>query len=295
MIQPLVIVNITPDSFSDGGLFDSVKSFKAKILYEVEKGFRNFDVGAQSTAPGKIEIDYKEEIKRYNNIFLKSFEDSSFLNIAKKCSFSIDTFRPNTFKEVLDSLLKLGFEENQIIWNDVSGVIDKSVFELLKEYNCKYIYSHSLLQERLLTPKHYKYELNLNNVEFLNHLISYFNSAREKFKSHGVMDRVIFDPCFGFSKNDHQNLIILENMENIFETNDPVLIGISRKRFIKNMSKSLGITEDLKFTESLHVALLTKTLCRFDSRKNAFFRIHDSQVFELIAKVFGNTKLSFQM
>ena len=97
MIQPLVIVNITPDSFSDGGMYDSVKSFKAKILCEVEKGFKNFDIGAQSTAPGKSEIDDKEEIKRYKNIFLKSFEDNNFLNIAKTCSFSIDTFKAKYF------------------------------------------------------------------------------------------------------------------------------------------------------------------------------------------------------
>ena len=80
--------------------------------------------------------------------------------------------KPNTFRKIIDSLINLGFEESQITWNDVSGVIDNNVFELLKEYNCKYIYSHSLLQERLLTPKHYKYELNLSDVEFLNHLVS---------------------------------------------------------------------------------------------------------------------------
>ena len=61
------------------------------------------------------------------------------------------------------------------------------------------------------------------------------------------------------------------------------------------MSKSLGVNEDPKVIESLHMALLTKILCCFDSRKNAFFRLHDSQVFELIREVFSKSKLSFQM
>ena len=79
-------------------------------------------------------------------------------------------------------LRSFGLSDEQITWNDVSGVLDQDVFDILNNSECKYIYSHSVLQEREKTPDHYKYELKINEKEFLSKLKKHFDCARSSFE-----------------------------------------------------------------------------------------------------------------
>ena len=102
-VQIMGVLNITPDSFSDGGFYNTVEKCRKHIKYLIDKGIQYLDVGAESTAPFNNSITQEEELLRYKNLFLPVVTDIPTLP-----SLSIDTYRPETFIEVFKSLKKTG-------------------------------------------------------------------------------------------------------------------------------------------------------------------------------------------
>jgi len=207
------VINLTPDSFSDGGDLNSSK----EVLDQVNKFLRNgvdiIDIGAQSTRPGAEEVGSKIEIKRLIP-YLKLIR-SSYPEIL----ISIDTFNAGVAQEAL---------LNGANWiNDVTGGRrDNEILDVVSKFNCPYVITHSRGNSQNMNELS-KYDNLLNDVKFT--LETLIKNALEKNISR---KNIIVDPGIGFSKDINQNLEILRNLDKFKNLNLPILIGASRKRFI---------------------------------------------------------------
>lgn len=234
--EPLImgILNITPDSFYDGGRYNTLDKAKIRIEKMIEDGVSIIDIGGCSTRPGSEMINQEEEWSR-------------ICDVIKICSLkydnliiSVDTFR--------SEIAKRSFEEGANIINDISGgSYDDKMFKTISELKVPYVLMH--LRG---TPNNMMSKTNYKNL--LLNLIEYFDKKTTKLKSYGVND-IIIDPGFGFAKDFDQNYDILKNLNlfNIFDL--PILVGLSRKSFVK---KKYGIENSLKGTLDLNKIAIEK-------------------------------------
>ncbi len=238
------ILNITPDSFSDGGLFFGVKALEESFSSAYESGIRCFDFGAQSTAPNARFISLDEEKDRYKKYFLPFIKNMSVTYNLPDCIFSFDTFRPDTISFISEIIKDNKVELKGLFWNDVSGVLDKHSINFLKSGpNRKLILCHNLAQSREESANHDYFKVEIFGLEFIHYLAQYFKKHLESVPD-GLAGRIVIDPCFGFSKHHCQNVSILEHFrsfESAFCDGTEFLIGISRKRFLRSLS---GLTLD---------------------------------------------------
>ena len=207
------IINLTPDSFSDGGDLCSFEKVLSQVNNFLLNGVDVIDLGAQSTRPGALEIGAKGEIKRLLP-YLKKIR-SEYPNIL----ISVDTFNSEVAHEVLS---------NGADWiNDVTGGRrDEDILDVVAKFNCPFVITHSRGNS-----------LNMNNlsnyddllVDIINSLECLTNLALRK---NVPKDKIIWDPGIGFSKDTYQNLEILRNLNFFRKFEFPILIGASRKRFI---------------------------------------------------------------
>jgi len=207
------VINLTPDSFSDGGDLNSSKKVLDQVNHFLNNGVDIIDLGAQSTRPGAIEVGSKIEIKRLIP-YLKLIR-SEYPEIL----ISIDTFNSDVAHEAL---------LNGANWiNDITGGRrDKEILNVVSEFNCPFVITHSRGNSQNMNELS-KYENVLSEVKFsLENLIK---NALEKNISR---KNIIVDPGIGFSKDIIHNLEILRNLDVFKKWNLPILIGASRKRFI---------------------------------------------------------------
>jgi dihydropteroate synthase len=207
------IINLTPDSFSDGGDFCSIDKVLNQVDSFVSNGVDVIDLGSQSTRPGALEIGAKNELKRLIP-YLKKIR-SVYPNIL----ISVDTFN----SEVAYETLKHG--ANWI--NDVTGGRrDEEILDVVSEFKCPFVITHSRGDSK-----------NMNNLtnydDFLVDIIHSLESLTKKAIGKNISkDKIIWDPGIGFSKDTNQNIEILKNMDFFKKFEFPLLIGASRKRFI---------------------------------------------------------------
>lgn len=222
------ILNMTPDSFYDGGKYNSIDSAISRVEGMINNGASIIDIGGCSTRPGSDIITIEEEWKRVGKII-------------KECSirfkdtlFSVDTFR--------SEIARRSLEEGIHIINDVSGgSLDSEMFDVISKYNSPYILMHIKG-----TPKDMMSKTNYDDL--ILDLLNYFRKKINKLNSLGVND-IILDPGFGFAKDFEQNFEILNNL-NLFKIFDlPILVGLSRKSFIKT---KYGVDNSLKGTLDLN-------------------------------------------
>ena len=187
------IINLTPDSFSDGGDFCSIEKVLNQVNYFVSNGVNVIDLGAQSTRPGAIEIGAKNESKRLLP-YLKKIR-SEYPDIL----ISIDTFNSEVAHEALS---------NGADWiNDVTGGRrDEEILDVVSEFKCPFVITHSRGDSK-----------NMNNLtkydDFLVDIIHSLDTLTKKALSKNVnKDRIIWDPGIGFSKDTKQNIEILRNI-----------------------------------------------------------------------------------
>ncbi|MBO8219171.1 dihydropteroate synthase [Prochlorococcus marinus] len=207
------VINLTPDSFSDGGALNSEKKIIDQVNNFLNNGVDVIDLGAQSTRPGAEEVGSKIEIKRlipYLKIIKSEFPD---------ILISIDTFNSEVAYE---SLL------NGANWiNDVTGGRrDKEILDVVSTFNCPFVITHSRGNSNNMNELS-KYENVLSEVK--SSIETLIKNALEKNISR---KNIIVDPGIGFSKDINQNLEILRNLDVFKNLNLPILIGASRKRFI---------------------------------------------------------------
>ena len=212
------ILNVTPDSFSDGGDFFDLE----KALLQVEKfinyGVDVIDIGAQSTRPGAEEVGSAIEIQRLIPI-LKELR-KRFPNII----ISVDTFNSDV---AFNALL------NGANWiNDVTGGRrDEEIYSVVSKFDCPFVITHSKGNSQTMNDLTYYENLIEDIINSLKILI-------DKAISRGVnKNKIILDPGLGFSKNTSQNILVLKNLKKFKELDYPLLIGASRKRFIGDVLK----------------------------------------------------------
>jgi dihydropteroate synthase len=211
------ILNITDDSFFDGGRYINEKSISIQAEKMIKEGAEIIDIGGYSSRPGAQNIDEKMEFERVKT-GIKAVQD-----VSKLIPLSIDTFRSGIAKKSLD----LGAS----IINDISaGELDKKMFGVIAEYKAPYIMMHMKG-----SPKNM-----MNNIEYadlLDDIINYFVKKLEELTQIGIKD-VIIDVGFGFSKTIDQNYDLLNSLELFKILNAPILAGISRKSMIYKVLKT---------------------------------------------------------
>ena len=218
------VINLTPDSFSDGGDFNSKKKVLDQVNHFLLNGVDVIDLGAQSTRPGAEEVGSKIEIKRLIP-FLK-FIKSEYPDIL----ISIDTFNSEVAHEAL---------LNGANWiNDVTGGRrDKEILDVVSKFNCPFVITHSRGHSKNMNELS-KYEDVVNDVK--DSLEALINNALEK---NIPKENIIVDPGIGFSKDINQNLEILKNLDVFKNLQFPILIGASRKRFIGEILNEINPKE----------------------------------------------------
>ena len=218
------VINLTPDSFSDGGDLNSEKKIIDQVSNFLNNGADVIDLGAQSTRPGAEEVGSKIEIKRllpYLKIIKSEFPD---------ILISIDTFNSEVAYEAL---------LNGANWiNDVTGGRrDKEILDVVSKFNCPFVITHSRGNSNNMNEL-CKYMNVLSEVKCSFETL--INNALEKNISR---QNIIVDPGIGFSKDINQNLEILRNLDVFKNLNLPILIGASRKRFIGEILNEINPKE----------------------------------------------------
>ena len=252
------VINLTPNSFSDGNKFLQKDILENQIRSWQKLGHYCFDFGAESTAPMNSSISNIEEQKRLE-AGLYPLLKNKILN-QKKDIISLDTYRFETVAKVIDE-----FPSYQFIWNDVSGKWDESVDEFLQKYpQHYYVYSHNPAPARNLTGEHLKHTPDLSPETYFSQIKNHFISAKKQ-----NLTKVIFDPCFGFGKNEQQNWYLWDHLSQLLnEVNHPLwLIGISRKRFLK--AKNID--------EAMQKKMIIEKMAQLGNDRTFFWRLHALQ------------------
>ena len=230
------ILNVTPDSFYDGGYYNS----NAKILKQIEKmiedGATIIDIGGYSSRPGADDVDEKIEIDRV----VPTLKDCK--KYFPEIFFSIDTFRSKVAEECIHN--------GADIINDISGGnLDTNMMKVVGKYQIPYIIMHMKGNPSNMVEKA-KYD------DIIGELIRYFSKKIDEAANLNIKD-IIIDPGFGFAKNISQNFELLNNLDFFKNLEKPMLVGLSRKSMIY---KTLNIKADkaLNGSTALHTISLIK-------------------------------------
>jgi dihydropteroate synthase len=230
------ILNITPDSFYDGGLYKTHESIRHQTEKMLNEGATFIDVGAYSSRPKATHISEAEELKRILPIIEFLVKHFPEINI------SIDTFRSTVAKECIKA--------GAALINDISaGQMDENMMEIVGELAVPYIMMHIKG-----TPQNMQQQTNYNNL--IKEIIFYFSERIAKAKAHKIND-IIIDPGFGFSKNLEQNYELLSKLELLKNLDLPMLIGVSRKSMIYKLLDTTP-QEALNGTTIINTIALTK-------------------------------------
>ena len=230
--KPLImgIINMTPDSFFDGGKYNSCEKALIKIENMLDQGASIIDIGGCSTRPGSESISIAEEWIRIEKIIKQS------IKFFPKIIISVDTFRSDIAKRALI--------EGASIINDISGgSYDSNMYKVVSNFKAPYVLMH--LRG---IPKNMMEKTNYENL--MIELLKYFSKKIKRLKKFGIND-VILDPGFGFAKNYNQNYEILKNLSLLKKFNLPILVGLSRKLFVKKKFGSSNV-DSLKGTIKLN-------------------------------------------
>lgn len=230
------ILNLTPDSFSDGGKFNNEKSALLHAEKLLKDGADFIDIGAQSTRPNAEYLSAEEEIRRIGNV----------ISLIKKefpeALISIDTFYAD--------VVKFGYNEGMDVVNDISGgYFDENLLKTVAETKLPYILMHSNTSYATMHEKIHYEDITMS----VNY---YFSEKVNQLQKLGIHD-IILDPGFGFGKTVEDQYKMIEEVEHLGFGRFPLLIGISRKSFIyKPLNKKpLEIGEE---TQILHRKVLEK-------------------------------------
>ncbi len=234
------ILNVTPDSFSDGGKFNSLDMAKKQVKKMIEDGVDIIDVGGESTRPNYIRISDEDEINRVVPI-IKMIREHFDIPV------SVDTYK----SKVAEAAIIAGAG----LINDVWGLkADKDMASVVAKYNVACCLMH-----------------NRENTEYKNLIEDVKNDIQESIelaKAAGVKDEnIMIDPGIGFAKNVQQNLQVMNNLEQLKQLGYPILLGTSRKSTIGHVL-NLPVNEREEGTMATTAVGMMKGACDF-------VRVHD--------------------
>ena len=230
------ILNVTPNSFYDGGKHKEINSIIHQVDKMLSEGADFIDIGAYSSKPSAEFVSEEEEIKRLVHIIKELVE--TFPTII----LSVDTFRAN--------VAKASVENGVAMVNDISaGLLDDKMLETVADLKVPYIMMHMRGNPQTMQ--------SLTNYEdIVKEMIFYFSERIQKARSFGISD-IIIDPGFGFAKTLEQNYEVLHKMELFWMLELPLLAGISRKSMIYKVLES-SPQEALNGTSVLNTIALQK-------------------------------------
>jgi len=207
------VLNLTPDSFSDGGKFNVGNKGLKHALEMLASGANIIDIGGESTRPGSKTIDNEIEWKRIEKLIKL---------MGKKIPISLDTRK--------SEVMKKGIKHGVKIINDVSGLnYDVETVNVLKKYKTPFVIQHSQgTPEKMQIQPKYKNEL-LDIYDFFEKKIKFLRKLGIKHSN------IIIDPGIGFGKNLRHNINLMRNISIFHSLGFPILVGNSRKRFIKEI------------------------------------------------------------
>ncbi len=257
--KPIImgILNVTPDSFYDGGKYTDKQAIIKRVTQLITEGADIIDVGAESTRPGATPVPAEQELERLIpaiRTIKKRFPDAII---------SVDTYKPEVAEESI--------KEGAHIINDISGgLYDRKIYDIAAKYHVPYILMHFKGNPPVM-DKNPQY----NNVvlEVIQQLQELSIQAREA----GVRD-VIIDPGFGFGKTPEHNYELLMNLELFHRLNKPILVGLSRKSMIWRVA-NVTPQEALPGTSALNLIALIKGA--------SILRVHDVAPAKQIVSIYN--------
>lgn len=233
------ILNVTPDSFSDGGNYTDIDKALAHTKQLIDDGADIIDVGGESTRPGHIKISVQEEIER-TCFVIEAIKENFNIPV------SLDTYKP----EVAQAGLLAGAD----LINDIWGFKwDERMAEIVAKHNVPCCLMHN--------------RDNTNYNDFVQDVVRDMKESIQIALSAGIKpEQIMTDPGIGFAKDTNQNLVMMNHLEELVELGYPVLLGTSRKSMIGN-TLNLPVNEREEGTMATSVMGLMKGC--------SFFRVHD--------------------
>jgi len=246
--SPLImgILNVTPDSFSDGGQFQSLEAAKRQAEQMLEAGADLIDVGGESTRPGATPVALQQELDRVLPII-------ELLKTEFDARVSIDTYKP----EVMQAALELGVD----MINDVNALQAEGAVDLVAKYQVPVCLMHKQgLPEKMQEAPQYD--------EVVTEVITFLQQRAKVCEQAGLgKSKIILDPGFGFGKTLSHNIQLFENLDQLIALGYPVLVGVSRKSMIGQLMG--GVPPEDRMLGSVVAAILAAL------KGSQLLRVHD--------------------
>ena len=227
------ILNITPDSFSDGGQYLDFDEALKRAETMMEEGADIIDIGGESTRPGSDPVSADEELKRITPI-IKALKKNSNIVI------SVDTYKPKVMEQVIDMGVAM--------INDVFALQKPGAVDIIKKTNVGICLMH--MQDKPKTM-----QLNPIYQDVVNEVKLFLEERTHSLIAEGInTERIMLDPGFGFGKTFEHNVTLLQSLESFQSLKFPLLVGLSRKSFIR---KILSGEHDDHLSGSISAAILS--------------------------------------
>jgi dihydropteroate synthase len=243
--QVMAVINVTPDSFYDGGKYSSVSDIVKDAEMKISEGAAIIDLGAMSSRPGAVEISEEDELKRLKEPLkeLRAHFPNTFI--------SVDTYR----SKVAEQVIQLGAD----IINDISGgQLDAKMLETVAKHNIVYILMHMQGTPQTMQQAPHYHDVVKEVGDFFKEKIG--------LCEHLGFDKLILDPGFGFGKSTGHNYKLLKELRTFTSLGYPVLAGISRKAMINNIIHTSPVT-------ALNGTTVLNTMALLNGAK--LLRVHD--------------------
>ncbi len=251
------VINLTPDSFSDGGKYNKKNLGFNHARYLIKKGCQILDIGGESTRPGAKDVNTKVEWNRINKTLKKIKKLKKFISLDTRKSW----------------IMKQGVNYKVNLINDVSGFkYDANSINIVKKNKTPFVIHH--MQG---SPKNMQKKPRYKNI--LLDIYDFFENKIKKMRSLGIKhNNIILDPGIGFGKNLKHNMTLIKYVSIFHSLGFPVMLGISRKRFIKDLSGINDSKERLGGTISSSLYAMTQGV--------QILRVHDVNEVSQSIKVF---------
>ena len=255
------VLNLTPDSFSDGGRYTKKNMGVHQAKKLIKDGCGIIDIGGEATNPGSKDVNKNKEWKRI-------YPTLSRIKIFKKF-ISLDTRK--------SSIMRKGIKNKVNLINDVSGLeYDLNTVQVLRETNIPFVIHHMQGEPKTMQKKPKYKNVLLDIYDFFENKIKYLRSKGIKHNN------IILDPGIGFGKNLKHNITLLRNISIFHSLGFPVMLGTSRKRFIKSLSGVNDSKERLGGTISSSLLAIMQGV--------QILRVHDVNEINQSIKVFNSLK-----
>ena len=234
------IINVTPDSFSDGGQFFAVEEALKQARKLIAEGATILDIGGESTRPGSSYVEIEEEIQRVVPVIKAIRAESDVL-------ISVDTWK----SQVAEAALKSGAN----IVNDITGLMgDEKMAEVVVKAEAQVVIMFNPVMVRPQHPSslifpHFGFGEPFTDKELTDFeqlaveelMVAFFNRALRRAEKAGISkDKIMLDPGIGFGLTKKENLILLRDLDKLHEMGYPIFLGVSRKRFVINILEENG-------------------------------------------------------